>query len=771
MKIIKADTAGFCFGVTRAIRLALAAAEKEKVTSFGPLIHNPAEVERLSALGIAAAETMDDIATQTVIVRSHGLPPAEMAALHERGYAIIDATCPIVKRAQGIAARLREDDYEVVLVGDKNHPEVVGILGFLDERARVVSSLEEARRLDFQGRVGILSQTTQSENNFNEIVAEIRTKAAEVVVYNTICDATKRRQKEVDALARGVDMVLVIGGRNSANSKKLAAIAQAGGAVTHMIESVEDLHNIRFSGVQTVGITAGASTPNWIIEEVMETMQELNETKSEELKEDMEEQKMEEQNVEEIIETQETVTEATAEATEVAETVEAAAEVAEATETVEAAAEAVAEEVAVEEAAAEEIKEEETAAAEEDGPKEETMAESYAAFNKDFTVIKRGERLTGTVIKVSESDLMVDIGGKSEGVIPRGELTPYEAEHIAECFHEGDKVEVIVLRKENEDGHPVLSKKRVDVDLAWEKLAKAMENGDVLEGKVLDIVKGGLLVDVGLKGFVPASLVELGFVNQLEAYRNQTINFKVLECDKSHNKLILSRKAYLEEEKKKRYETAWQDIAEGQTRKGTVQRITNFGAFVDLDGVDGLLHVSQMAWYRVNHPSEILSIGDELDVFVLNVDRENEKISLGLKQLIPNPWSTVPDKYPLNAIVEAKVVRTATFGAFVQLEPGVEGLVHISQLTYGRVGKTEDAVTPGDIVNVKVLGFDLDSKKISLSIKEAMDPPAVEDMPVEETRPQAEEYVANNNDDDTITIGDTFGEMLKGAAIEDNDAE
>lgn len=405
-----------------------------------------------------------------------------------------------------------------------------------------------------------------------------------------------------------------------------------------------------------------------------------------------------------------------------------------------------------------EVKEEAVAEATEEIVEEDTMASAYEAYSKDIAIIRRGERLTGTIIKVTDSELMVDIGAKSEGIIPRNELSPAEAENIPELFHEGDSVEVIVLRKENEDGHPLLSKKRVDVDLAWDKLAAAMEAGEVLEGNVLEVVKGGLLVDVGLKGFVPASLVEMGFVNQLDKYKGQTIQFKVLECDKSHNKLILSRKAYLEAEKKAKAEQAWAEIEKDQVRHGVVQRITNFGAFIDLDGIDGLLHVSQMAWYRVNHPSEILNIGDELDVYVLNVDKENRKISLGLKQLIPDPWSLVPEKYPVDAVVEAKVVRTATFGAFVQLEPGVEGLVHISQLAWGRVAKTEDAVTPGDVVTVKVLGFDLDSKKISLSIKETMEKPAQTDAPVVEEKVEAAEEPAYTPEDDVVTIGDMVGE-------------
>lgn len=713
MNITMAKSAGFCFGVKRAIHLALVAAGAGPACSLGPLIHNMREVERLAEHGVSWADSIDEIKGETVIIRSHGVPPDVMAMLKGRGYHLIDATCPFVKKAQNIAAKSKKEADLVVIVGDKHHPEVKGLVGFAGEHVIVVSDLAEAKQYTYPKKVAVLSQTTQSKEEFQRVVSHIESQAERVIVNNTICKATAERQQEVAKIARDADLVVVIGDRNSANTRKLAAIAAENGARTAVIENDLEINKINFKDVQKIGVTAGASTPDWIIEEVLKEMKE--------------ESVMEEKNLNEN------------------ETAEATVDC------------AVKEEpIVTEEAAApcttEDIVEE-----------EETMAASYAAYSKDIALVRRGERLSGTIIKVSDGELMVDIGAKSEGVIPRNELTPNEAEHITELFKEGDHVDVVVLRRENEDGHPLLSKKRVDVDIAWEKLAAAMEAGEILEGKVLDVVKGGLLVDVGLKGFVPASLVEMGFVSQLDKYKNEMIKFKVLECDKNHNKLILSRKAFLEEEKEEKATKAWAEIEKDQVRHGVVQRITNFGAFIDLDGVDGLLHVSQMAWYRVNHPSEILNIGDEIDVYVLNVDKENQKISLGLKQLIPDPWSMVPERYPVDAIVEAKVVRTATFGAFVQLEPGVEGLVHISQLAWGRVAKTEDAVAPGDIVKVKILGFDLDGKKISLSIKETMDRPA----PQEEAAPAAAEEMEYAPEEEVVTIGD----IMESAETEESTEE
>ena len=298
----------------------------------------------------------------------------------------------------------------------------------------------------------------------------------------------------------------------------------------------------------------------------------------------------------------------------------------------------------------------------------------------------------------------------------------------------GDEIDVLILRRENQEGYPVLSKRRVDQDIAWDRLAQLKTDKTVVSGAVTDVVKGGVLVDVGLRGFVPASLVSLGYVEDLSTYVGKELQMKIIECDKHSNKLVLSAKAVLRNASKQMKEKTWAEIEEGQTRHGVVRRLTNFGAFVDIGGVDGLLHVSEMAWYRVNHPSDLLKEGDELDVYILGVDQENEKISLGLKQLIPNPWSLAQDKYPVGCVITARVMRTTSFGAFLEVEPGVEGLVHISQMANHRVEKTEDVVRPGDVVNVKVLSVDPEAKRMSLSIKATLEEEeyAMDDQPYEE---------------------------------------
>lgn len=694
MEILRSKYAGFCFGVKRALSYAEEAAEKfGRVFSLGPLIHNPQEVERIMKRGINWVESLDEVQGENVIIRSHGVSPEIISSAQEMNLNIIDATCPFVKRAQAYARELAEQGYLVVVVGDKNHPEVEGIVGWSQATAVVVENADEAKIISFQEKIGVIAQTTQTDRNFQRVIGVLKGKTANLKVYNTICHATTERQEAAAELAGKVDVMFVVGGLNSANSRKLARICQETGTATYHVEKASDIDAAWLIGVDRVGITAGASTPDWIIEEVFQKMMEINN--------DQEEKKM----------VEETMQEESAEPN-------------------------------MDQESPEEI-------SDEAGNVEASFAEEY---HRGIREVRRGERMTGTVVQVRDDEVLVDVGSKSEGVVPRSELSASEAENIRETIKVGDEIEVLVLKKENEEGHPVLSKRRVDAEKNWERMAAALETGDVVTGQVSEVVKGGLLVDNGVRGFIPASLVEMGYVEDLSIYVGKELRMKVIECDRSSNKLVYSPKAVLEEEYQKKRAETWDKLAEGQTVQGIVRRLTNFGAFVDIGGVDGLLHVSEMAWYRVEHPSDVLKEGDEIEVYVLGVDREKEKVSLGLKQLLPNPWSYAPEKYPVGSVVDAKVVRTAPFGAFVQVEPGIEGLVHISQLAFQRVAKTEDVVQPGDEVKVKVLGVDQEAKRMSLSIKEAMGVPQVENQPEEEESETADTGL-------NVTIGDMMASL------------
>ncbi len=704
MRILLAAHAGFCFGVKRTICLAQAAAkEYGQVFSLGPLIHNPQEVARLEGASVYAVNAFDDIPPGApLLVRSHGLPPALFAEARRRGLAIIDATCPLVKKAQRLAQTLVETGHNLVIVGDRNHPEIIGTMGWAYNKAVLVANQEEAAALPFLKNLAVISQTTQSPALFAAVAEVLQKKTNCLTICDTICYATRKNQLAAAALAKEVEAVLVVGGKNSANTKKLAQICSSGGIPTYHLETADDLYtypNLMNGTYQVVGLTAGASTPDWIIEEVIGKMSETEKIV-------VENQVLAEENKEATSCCCQAEQDCAACQEECGDTPCYAA----GTEGADVQAPVVA---AAEEAAAEA------------GEVEQSFADAY----NDIKEVRRGARVKGVVVQVKPDELLVDIGGKSEGVLPASELTADDAANILDRFKVGDEIEVLILKRENQEGYPVLSKKRIDQELAWDKLAQAKADGEIITGKVLEVVKGGLLVDVGLRGFVPASLVALGYVEDLNAFVGKELRLKVIDCERGANKLVLSAKAVLREEAQKQKAETWATIKAGEVRRGVVRRLTNFGAFVDIGGVDGLLHVSEMAWYRVNHPSDILKEGDEIDVYILAVDTEKEKISLGLKQLIANPWSLAKDKYPEGAIIQAKVVRTAPFGAFLEVEPGVEGLVHISQLAHHRVEKTEDVVTPGQIVDVKVLSVDPEAKRISLSIKGATEPPVEPEAP------------------------------------------
>lgn len=565
-----ASKAGFCFGVKRAIDLARATLDNKEgpVYSLGPLIHNPQVVSYLAQMGLEKIHDLGEIEEGTLVIRSHGVGPALLETAREKGLDIVDATCPYVRRAQDLARQLAGENIQVVVVGDKAHPEVQGIIGWTSGKAMVVENPEEAAELTVAGPIGVVAQTTQPQENFDKVVDILRKTGAEVRVCNTICNATAERQKAALDLARQVDVMVVVGGKNSANTRKLASLCHASGTRTYHIEEAGQLDPAWFQGVKVAGLTAGASTPDWIIEEVMRRMSEFEGINSSE----------EVNNI------------------------------------------------------------------------EEGMKEAV-----EVKAVRHGDILTGTVVHVGMDEVMVDVGAKSEGIIPARELSCCEVTSLEDIVKVGDEIEVYVLKAEDNEGKLILSKEKADAEKAWVKLEEALNTQEPVEGTVREVVKGGLLVDVGVRAFLPASLVDMGYVEDLSKYLGQVIKARVIELNRSRKKVILSRKAVLEEEYARRREELLASLQENQVVKGVVRRLTQFGAFVDIGGVDGLLHISEMSWHRINHPSEVVNVGDEIEVMVLKIDRENEKISLGLKQVLPNPWDTVAEKYPVGSIVKAKV--------------------------------------------------------------------------------------------------------------------
>ncbi len=665
MKTILAPKAGFCFGVKRALDLAMKTAKESNMNIYtlGPLIHNPQVVEDLSRKGIQVVKDLSDIPEGVVIVRSHGVGPEIFNKAREMDLQVIDATCPFVKKAQELAKKLNEQGYQVIVVGDKEHPEVTGIIGWTGHQGIVVETPEQAQKLQPLKKIGIISQTTQPENNFNKIVSVLENKAEEIKTYNTICHATKDRQDAAVELAKKVDVMVVIGGKNSANTMKLARLCTETGTPTYHIETAGEIEMGWLSDKKIIGIAAGASTPDWIIEEVKRYMEE----------------EINQENLQKQLEDALTIKE-----------------------------------------------------------------------------LHKGDIVKGMVVQVRDDEVLVDVGGKSEGVIPLRECSCCDIRSPKELFKIGDEVEVAVIRVQDDEGKILLSKRKADAEKAWDILKTAMEDKTVVEGVVTEVVKGGLLVDVGVQGFLPASLVERGYVEELSKYVGEMLSALVIEVNRESRKVILSRKAILEEEYRAKRTDLWTEIEEGQVRKGKVRRLTNFGAFVDLGGIDGLLHVSEMAWFRVGHPSEILKENDEIEVFVLSVDKKSEKVSLSLKKILPSPWQDIEAKYGVGRIVSGKIVRLAPFGAFVELEPGVDALIHISQFSDRKISNPSEVVNVGDEITAKIVDLDLEKHKISMSVKQLK-----KDDEQAESTAELERLQKQQEETDTPTLGESLAEQTQ----------
>ena len=656
MKVKRAAKAGFCFGVKRALDMAERTVETSSAVSLGPLIHNQQVVKRLEERGIQVVNALEETkAEQTLIIRSHGVAPNVYQEAESKGIQVVDATCPFVQKAQRLAAESAQMGQQVIVMGDKLHPEVQGILGWAGEQAIPIQTVEEAKELPFYPHLAVLAQTTQLTENFEGIVDELKRHTEELTVHNTICNATAERQMVARELAEVVDVMVVVGGRNSANTRKLASIC-AERTKTYLIETAEELENVWFTEAKKAGLTAGASTPDWIIEEVYKKMTEINENEMD-----------------------------------------------------------------------------------------------MASWAENFHELHPGSRVSGKVVKITNDEIFVDIGWKSEGVIPLKELAVGRQTRPEDVVSIGEEITAVVIRVENEEGHTVLSKRQADEERAKERLETLAESKEEIQAKVVEVVKGGLVVDVGMRGFVPASQIQPGYVEDLNQFLGQTLRLRMVEFDPSKRKVVLSQKVILEEERAIQRAHLLETLKEGDVVTGVVRRMVDFGVFVDIGGLDGLLHISDMAYTRLKHPSELLKVGDEVEVQVLKIDQQTGKLSLGLKQLKVSPWVAVAQNYPVGSLVTGNVVRIAPFGAFVQLADGVDGLVHISQLADHRVNKVEEVLNVGDRVSAKVIECKPEEKRISLSIREGI---------LDANQKNDAEALALQPATAPVTIGDVMGEAF-----------
>ena len=669
-KVLIAENMGFCFGVRRAVKMAVEAAEeKGRVFTLGELIHNREVVSELASRGVEPISSLDELPRGgTLIIRSHGVSPFVIERCSEEGIEFVDCTCPFVAKIHEIVTREYREGSRIFITGDPEHPESIGINGCCDGKAVFLRSPEEAASITElskeDDKLCLVSQTTFDLAVFNAVSSEFKKRFPKGRVYKTVCSTTETRQKEAEEISSKCDVMLVLGDPHSSNTKKLAEICSKHCKIVKRIANINDfpIDIFKINGI-IAGVVAGASTPDSLIREVITRMSEMDKA-----------------NVETVAENTETVA---------AEVTETAAPV------VEAAAEPVVEEG-------------------------ETTFEE--AIEKTLRRIHNGQILTGSVVQIVDGEVCVNIGYKSDGFIPRDEFSSDPDVDPATVVSVGDTIEVEVLKVNDGEGNVLLSRKNVESKKVWEQFSTdADSEGKVVEAVGKEVVKGGLIATIdGIRAFIPASQVATKYIEKLDEFVGQTMKVKIIEVDKQRKRVVASRKAVLLAEAEEAKRQKWAELEVGSKVNGVVRRLTDFGAFVDIGGLDGLVHVTDAAWGRVKHVNEVLKVGQNIEVLILNVDPEKQRISLGYKQLQPKPWTMAAEKYPVGSIVEGKVVRIVTFGAFVALEPTIDGLIHISQVGPRRVTKVEDELKVGDIVRCKVLEVNPEQRRISLSRKEVI---------------------------------------------------
>ncbi len=647
MEFIIAKSAGFCFGVKKAVETVENNMGKHvKLYTLGEIIHNPQVVKKFKDNGVYPINSAYDLEEGAVIIRSHGAPKSAIKEFIDKGITVLDATCPFVSRIQKIVEKAYSQGDFIVIIGEKEHPEVIGINGYAENNGHVVNSKEEAKMLpETDKKVCVVAQTTTRHQLYEDIIGVLKEKYPnKTEVFSTICDATSQRQREAMEIAKKVDIMVVIGGKQSSNTAKLQKICSEFCKRTYGVETKEEVSAIKIHKNDIIGITAGASTPEWLIKEVVDKMSE-NEVFAQNLS------------------------------------------------------------------------------------FEEEM-------NKTLVKIRPGQIITGKVIYAKEDEVSVDIGYKADGLITKEELTASGAEDPKTLFKEGDEIEVEVIKVNDGNGNVILSRKKVIARLEADKTLQSISNGEIFEVTVKEAVKGGLTADYdGVRVFIPRSQIRAnGFAKDVDRYVGQTLRVRAIDIDAKHRKVVATHGAIVFEERQAALDEAWGKLQEGETVTGIVRRLTDFGAFVDLGGVDGLIHIGDIAWYRINKPEDVLKVNDEIQVVILALDREKERISLGYKQLQPKPWDNAEEKYAVDSVVKGTVVRLTSFGAFVALEPGIDGLVHISELSNKFVSKAEEAVKVGQEIEALVLNVDPTEKRISLSIKALLPEEAEEaEETVEET--------------------------------------
>ncbi len=686
-RVILAKSAGFCFGVSRSVKMAEELLKSGPCKSLGPLIHNEDVVSDLARRGLEVISDPSEVRPgDRVMIRSHGVSKAVEDALRAAGAEITDATCPNVSRIHRLVAEASANGRQVIVIGTAGHPEVQAICGRCTEPVVVGNAAEFANWLEnnVDKRTEpstVVVQTTQTENNLRECEKLIKKWCTKAEIFDTICFATSIRQEEAVKLASACGAMVVIGGKNSANSLHLAELCAERCANTQFVENSAQLDTGVLRDVETIGMTAGASAPSWIIKEVLDKM-------SDEImiQENPEAAPVEEAPVQAVEQPAE----------EAAPAVEAEA-----------------------------------------APAEKSFDEM---LEDSLKTIYNGDKVSGVVVAITPTEVSIDLGTKYSAFIPTTEFTEDGEVKLEDAVHVGDTVEAIVVRVNDVEGTAQLSKKRMDAVKNWADIEAAQEAGTVVEGTVTEENKGGVVVSVkGIRVFVPASQSGLPKDTPMTQLVKQKVRLKITEVNRGRRRVVGSIRAVLQRERREKAEAVWNEIEVGKVYHGVVKSLTSYGAFVDIGGIDGMVHVSELSWSRIKNPAEVVSVGDELDVYVIGFDKEAKRISLGYKKPEDNPWTKFVNTYKVGDIAQVKVVKLMPFGAFAEVMPGVDGLIHISQIANRRIGKPDEVLSVGDVVDVKITAIDTEKQKISLSIRALSEPEPAPRRAAEPEAPAAHE--------------------------------
>ena len=635
MSVRVAKSAGFCFGVSRAVELVeKAAQEGRKVATLGPIIHNRHVVDKFQKMGVRVIETPEEaLPGETVIIRSHGISRAVYERLEAQEVEIIDATCPFVKRIHTIVSRASEEGRLPVIIGTPTHPEVEGIAGWCGDCQVFQDASELANWVKFEKisrdlAICMVSQTTSTESLWKLCGEFAKKQFTNLKIFDTICKATEYRQSEAAELSGVCQAMVVVGDPKSSNTGRLAMICREHCDKVFLVDNAAELKAEDFSGVTDVGITAGASTPAWIIKEVNKTMSEITNAEA-----------VQEENFAELLE-------------------------------------------------------------------------------QSIKTLNTGDKVVGTVTGIGNTEVQVDLGTKHAGYIPYDEVSNDPSVKPEDVLKVGDEIEVFVVRVNDQEGTVQLSKKKLDGLKVWDDMAAWVEDKTTVEGVITEENKGGLVANVkGIRVFIPASQSGIAKGGDMAGMVGKTVQMKITEVNRARRRVIGSIRAVTSEARKAAQEKIWSEIEVGKKYHGVVKSLTSYGAFVDIGGVDGMVHVSELSWNRIKTPADVVKVGDEIDVYVISFDPEKHKISLGYKTAEMNPWNQFMTNYAVGDVVDAKIVKLMTFGAFAEILPGVDGLIHISQIADRRIGKPEDVLSEGQDVKVKITDVDAENKRISLSIR------------------------------------------------------